>query len=130
NVALAVFDIDVAVHRLTTAFGWELTAPITEQSGMKVKTAFLRAGDTTIELMSPLPGETVLKRFLDTRGEGLYRLAFRSGDLDPLLGRMTESEIGFSDFSAAAGATAGRRIVFTHPRSMHGLLLELVEQQS
>jgi methylmalonyl-CoA/ethylmalonyl-CoA epimerase len=127
NVAVAVEDIEAAVARYREAFGWPLEGEINTQPGLGIRTAILNAGDVSIELLSPLPGETVLRRFLDTRGEGLYRLAFATDELDADLARLRETNVSFVDLSGAAGRGDGSRIVFTHPKSAHGLMLELVE---
>lgn len=95
--------------------------------GLQIRTAILRAGDTSLELLSPLPGETILRKFLDTRGEGLYRLAFASDEMDSDIENLKSHDVAYVDLSQTAGREAGSRILFTHPRSAHGLMLELVE---
>lgn len=127
NVAVAVNDMEAAIQRFEETFGWTLEGEINTQPGLGIRTAMLRAGNTTIELLTPLPGETVLKRFLETRGEGVYRLAFGAKDLDDTLTAFKENGVGFVDLSAAAGRDSGNRIVFTHPKSAHGVMLEIVE---
>ena len=127
NVAVAVNDIEAAVKRYEEAFGWPLEGEIITQPGLGIRTAILKAGDISIEVISPLPGEAVLRRFLDTRGEGLYRLAFATDELDQDIARLQEHNVSYVDISAAAGRSEGNRVVFTHPKSAHGLVLELVE---
>jgi methylmalonyl-CoA epimerase len=127
NVALAVNDIDEAITRFEKAFGWTLDGEVNNQPGLGIKTAMLKAADTTIELIAPLPGEQVLRRFLDTRGEGVYRLAFADDKLDQTLSHFDQNEVRYVDLSGPAGRENGNRIVFTNPKSAHGLMLELVE---
>jgi methylmalonyl-CoA epimerase len=127
NVAIAVNDIEAAARRFEQAFGWTLEGEISTQPGLGIRTAILKAGDSSIELITPLPGEQVLRRFLDTRGEGVYRLAFAGENLDKALEHFKANDVAYFDLSEAAGRGAGNRIVFTHPRSAHGVMLELVE---
>jgi len=127
NVAIAVNDIEEAVQRFGLVFGWKLEGKVTEQPGLGIRTAMLNAGGSTIELLAPLPGEGPLRRFLDTRGEGLYRLAFAADDLDATLAHFDANGVAYVNRSEAAGRATGNRIVFTHPKSAHGLMVELVE---
>ena len=75
----------------------------------KIKTAILNAPGLSIELISPLPGEEVLRRFLDTRGEGFYRLAFRTDNCDEALAHFDQNDVRYVDLSA----DGGQRVVFT-----------------
>ncbi|MCC7363036.1 MAG: VOC family protein [Dehalococcoidia bacterium] len=127
NVGLAVNDIHEAARRFEETFGWKLRGEVTPQPALGISFAMLDANGLTIELLSPLPGETTLRRFLDTRGEGIYRLAFGADDLDADLARLAQANVSFVDVSGPAGKEEGRRIVFTHPKAAHGLMLELVE---
>lgn len=127
NVAIAVNDIHEAIQRYGQVFGWTLEGEVTEQPGLGIRTAMLKAGDSTIELLAPLAGEGILRRFLDTRGEGLYRLAFAEDDLDATLAHFDANGVAYVNLSGAAGRDTGHRIVFTHPKSAHGLMVELVE---
>jgi methylmalonyl-CoA epimerase len=127
NVALAVNDIEASAERLQKAFGFTLDGEIVTQPGLQIRTAMLKAGNSTIELISPMPGETILRKFIDSRGEGVYRVAFGADDWDSTLAHLRENDVSFVDVSTAAGRGPGERIVFTHPKAAHGLMLELVE---
>ncbi len=127
NIAIAVNDIGAAMSRYEQAFGWTVERGVETQPAMQIETALLCAGDTVIELMAPLPGEVTLRRFLETRGEGLYRLAFDTQAFDATLARFEQNEVRYVPIPAAAEESIGSRIVFTHPKSAHGLMVELIE---
>ena len=122
NIAIAVNDIDAAIKRYNEAFGWTLDGEVKTQESLGIKTAILSASGLSVELLSPLPGETVLRRFLDTRGEGFYRLAFSSDDCDAALEHFDKNGVRYVDLSA----DGGQRVVFTAPKSTHGIMVELV----
>ncbi len=123
NIAIAVNDIDAAIKRYESAFGWSLEREVSTQESLRIKTAILSADGLMIELISPLPGEEVLRRFLDTRGEGFYRVAFRTEHCDEVLSRLDDHGVRHVDLAA----DGGQRVVFTAPKSAHGLLVEYVE---
>lgn len=127
NVAVAVNDIEASVKQFQDAFGFELEGEIHEQPGLNIKVAVLQAGGGRIELLSPLPGETILRKFLDTRGEGLYRLAFGVDDMDSAVSRLDEKGVRYMDLSEQAALDGGKRIVFTSPKASSGVMMELVE---
>ncbi len=124
NAAIAVNDIDEAISRFDKAFGWKLDGEILVQNALSIKTAFLIAPGLNIELLSPLPGEQVLRRFLDTRGEGFDRLAFRTDDCDGVLSHLDENEVRYVELAS----DTGQRVVFTAPKSTHGMMLEYVAE--
>ena len=93
-------DIDAAIKRYDQAFGWKLDGEVATQQSLRIQTAILDASGLSIELISPLPGEEVLRRFLDTRGEGFYRLAFRTEDCDAALAHFDQNDVRYADLSA------------------------------
>ena len=123
NVAIAVNDIDAAIERYDQAFGWKLEGEVMTQKSLGIRAAILNAPGLSIELISPLPGEQVLRRFLDTRGEGFYRLAFRTDNCDQALAHFDQNNVRYVELSS----DDGQRVVFTHPKSAHGLMVELVQ---
>jgi len=123
NLAIAVNDIDAAIQRYDQAFGWKLEGEVKTQQSLNIKTAILNAPGLSIELISPLPGEQAVRRFLDSRGEGFYRLAFRTEDCDAALARFDQNDVRYVDLSA----DGGQRIVLTAPKSAHGLMVEFIE---
>ncbi|MFN0145149.1 MAG: VOC family protein [Dehalococcoidia bacterium] len=126
NIAIAVNDIDAAIARFHEAYGFGLERDVFEQPGLGIRAAVLSANGVSIELLSPLPGEKVLRKFLDTRGEGVYRMAFASNDVDGVIDSFQKTNVPFVDVSGAA--SLGHRILFTHPKAAHGLMVEVVER--
>lgn len=127
NIAVAVTDIDEAIDRFGRAFGWVLDGQVQNRPGLMLRTARLRAGISEIELISPLPGEQVVQRFLTRHGEGVYRVAFEVDGMKEMLFRLDEEQIPFADITTAAGHEA-HQIVVVHPKSVHGVMVELIER--
>jgi len=92
-----------------------------------VRVAFLRAGSVRIELLESLQPDGVIARFIQRRGEGLHHLAFASEDIRKEMTRLRQAGFELVDAEPRRGS-GGRLVAFVHPRSLHGVLLELVEE--
>lgn len=93
-----------------------------------VRTAFLSAGDASIELLEPAgPGSPVAK-FIEKRGEGIHHICFRVEDIDAHLGRLKAQGYRLINEAPVPGAH-GCRVAFLHPAAGNGVLIELSEKQ-
>jgi methylmalonyl-CoA/ethylmalonyl-CoA epimerase len=125
--------VGIAVRRLEDAlagyraFGFEPEA-IEEVPAQGVRVAFLRAGDVRLEFLESLDQDGVIARFIERRGEGLHHLAFAVDDIRAELQRLKAARLELVDAEPRPGAH-GRLVAFVHPRSAHGVLVELVEER-
>jgi methylmalonyl-CoA epimerase len=124
NIGVAVNDIEAAIHQYQDVFGATIVRPLETNHALKIRLAILRIGDAEIELFSPLAGETQLRRFLDTRGEGLYRLAFKTADMDAELAHFDGKGVRYAE----AQGDGDSRIAFLSPKAANGVMFELVQR--
>lgn len=94
----------------------------------KVKAAFLKVGESTLELLEPTSEESTIAKFVAKRGPGMHHIAYRVADIDAELGRLREDGVRLIDEAARIGA-GGARIAFLHPKATGGVLTELVERE-
>lgn len=126
HIAIAVPDLDEAITRFANDLGIALDH-IEDVPQAKTKTAFLPvAGPTNVELITPLQGEGPVATSLDKRGPGLHHLCFRTDDLDGDVARLREKGWRFTTDAPTPGAH-GTRVMFIHPKSAGGVLIELAE---
>ena len=125
HVAIAVKSIDEARKFWVDTLGLKLSH-IEEVLDQQVRVAMLKAGDVTIELLEPLSPDSSIQRFLDKRGEGLHHLTLRTDDLVGQLDKLNEANVALIDEQPRLGA-GDSRIAFLHPKSAHGVLVELCE---
>jgi methylmalonyl-CoA/ethylmalonyl-CoA epimerase len=90
-----------------------------------VRIAFLPVGESNIELVEPTTTDTGVARFLDSRGEGFHHVCFEVDDIAAELARMAGAGIELIDSAPRRGAEGP--VAFIHPRSCHGVLVELIE---
>ncbi|MBI5367017.1 MAG: methylmalonyl-CoA epimerase [Planctomycetes bacterium] len=131
--ALRLDHIGVAVQSLESVLPvWRdlLGLPveeIEEVPEVKVRVAKLSTGNTTIELVEPLPGEEATRRFLDKRGEGIHHICLEVADLAAATAELVAR--GMKPVLATPRAGAGGRLVnFLSPKDAHGVLIELSQR--
>jgi len=125
HVGVAVEDLEAAITLYATAFGAELThQAANEKDGLKA--AFLRAGEAEVELLQPLREDTPVGKFLARRGPGLHHIAVAVPDIDKAIAEARAEGMEMIDQEPRIGLH-GTRIAFIHPKSVGGVLTELVE---
>jgi methylmalonyl-CoA epimerase len=65
-------------------------------------------------------------RFLEKRGEGLHHICLRVDDIEEAMERLRAAGVQLLSEEPRVGAH-GNRYVFVHPKSAHGVLLEVYE---
>ncbi len=78
-----------------------------------------------MELLEPLSPESAVGRFIERRGEGLHHLALNVDDIQGKLAILAGRGIQLVDEKPREGLSGS--IAFIHPRSVFGVLTELVE---
>jgi methylmalonyl-CoA/ethylmalonyl-CoA epimerase len=125
HVGIAVADLDAALAFYRETFGLELAhREVVSEQG--VEAALLDIGASHLELLAPLSPDTPVGRFLEKSGPGLHHLAYRVDDIDAALGALREAGLALIDEQPRAGIRSSR-VAFVHPRSMSGILTELVQ---
>jgi methylmalonyl-CoA/ethylmalonyl-CoA epimerase len=127
HLGYAVEDLEAASRLYRERFGARLEEPemVADQG---VRTAMFRVGESRIELLEPTGPDTPVGKFLAKRGEGLHHVAFQVEDIEATLGELGRDGVELIDEEPRVGA-GGTRMAFVHPRSVHGVLTELVEPQ-
>jgi len=125
HIAIAVPDLQDAIRRFSEDIGLPL-AGTEDVPDQQTTTAFLPAGETRIELIFPMDGAGPVQTYLDNRGPGLHHLCFETDDIDADVARLRAKGYRFTSDAPQAGAH-GTRVIFIHPKSCGGVLIELAE---
>jgi LAO/AO transport system kinase len=91
----------------------------------KVTVAMLPLGEPRIELLEPAGPDSVIAKFLETRGEGLHHVALRVPDLEAAVNRLRSS--GARILNEPRPGAGGHLYTFVDPSSTGGVLLELIQ---
>ena len=90
-----------------------------------VRIAFLGVGESKVELVEPTDDTTGVARFLANKGEGFHHVCFEVSNLTEELTRLGIDGVELIDTTPRRGAEGP--VAFLHPRSCHGVLVELIE---
>jgi methylmalonyl-CoA epimerase len=124
HVALIVRSIEDAMRLWRDSLGLDLET-VMEIPSDKVRIAFLTVGESKVELVEPTDDTTGVARFLESKGEGFHHVCFEVANLAETLIRLEVDGLELIDSSPRRGAEGP--VAFIHPRSCHGVLVELIE---
>ena len=128
HLGIAVNSIEEALPYYENVLGLKCYNIETVED-QKVKTAFLKVGDTKIELLEPTCPESTIAKFIEKKGEGVHHIAFATNGVQKALDELSEKGVQLIDKAPRKGAE-GLNIAFLHPKSTIGVLTELCEDPS
>jgi methylmalonyl-CoA epimerase len=124
HVALIVSSIEASLELWRDALGLGLET-VMDIPDDRVRIAFLGVGESKIELVEPTDDTTGVARFLASKGEGFHHVCLEVPNLAEALLRLEIDGIELIDSAPRRGAEGP--VAFLHPRSCHGVLVELIE---
>ena len=124
HVAVVVRSLDGALSLYRDMLGLPLET-IMDIPSDRVRIAFLGVGESKVELVEPTDDTTGVARFLVKQGEGFHHVCFEVADLSEELTRLGIDGVELIDSAPRKGAEGP--VAFLHPRSCHGVLVELIE---
>ena len=124
HVALVVASIEDALRFWRDTLGLPLET-VMEIEQDRVRIAFLSVGETKVELVQPTDETTGVARFLASKGEGFHHVCFEVPNLAETLLHLEIDGLELIDTAPRRGAEGP--VAFIHPRSCHGVLVELIE---
>ena len=122
HIAIAVDDVEESAKVYQEALGIDDVEFETVQSE-GVKVAILHLENGRIELMQPTNESSPIKKFLEKKGQGLHHIALETDNIDGEVTRMEGCGIQF--LGKVRPGSAGTKVTFIHPKSLHGVLAEL-----
>lgn len=125
HVGVVVEDLDQAIALYSSTFGMRVTHRAgNEQLG--IVAAFLDMGGGELELIAPTRADSMVSKFLADRGPGLHHVAYAVPDIRRALADARSDGLELIDEEPRVGLH-GVPIAFIHPKSVGGVLTELVE---
>jgi methylmalonyl-CoA/ethylmalonyl-CoA epimerase len=91
---------------------------------LKLKVVKVKTGESVLELLEPLEGESVISKFLASRGEGIHHVCLAVEDIREAIKELKAK--GYSPIwdEPKVGA-GGKWVTFLRPKDTFGVLLEL-----
>ena len=127
HIAVVVQDMEAALKVYRDGLGLPL-ARVEDVPAEAVKVAFLPMpeGDGEVELVQPTDEESGIARFLAKRGQGIHHICFRVDDIQAAMDHVVANGLQVIEDEPRVGSQ-GQKYVFIHPKSAHGVLIELYE---
>lgn len=127
HIAIAVKNLDESIRYYENVLGLKCYR-IEKVKDQKVKTAFLKVGDTKIELLESTEKDGPIDKFIEKRGEGIHHIAFAVEDIKQSLKEAELAGIELINKEPVTGAE-NLQIAFLHPKSTFGVLTEFCEHK-
>ena len=128
HIGIAVRDLKSSTKLFSELFDQE-SYKLEEVQSEGVRTSFFRVGESKVELLEGTTSESPISKFIDKKGEGIHHLAFEVKDIQSEIDRLTKLGYQLINSEPKDGAD-NKRIVFLHPKSTNGVLVELCQEKT
>lgn len=125
HIGIAVKSIDESLELYRDLLEMEFKG-VEEIPARLLKTAFIQAGESKIELLQATSSESTIAKFIEKKGQGIHHMALNVTCIEETMEKLTARGYRLLSDKPEPGAN-GSKIVFLHPKSTNGVLLELVE---
>ena len=128
HIGIAVKDLD------TNAPFWKHVLKISHKGTETVAqegvtTDIYDTGSGKVELLKSTVSGSVIEKFLENRGEGIHHVCFEVDNINKAILELKELNIGVISDRSTVGAE-GYKVVFIHPKSTGGVLVELAQKNN
>ena len=126
HIGIAVTDLDKSEQLFEKLLGKK---PYKKE---KVKTegvitSFFKIADQKLELLNAVNENSPIKKFIDKRNEGVHHIALHVESIEKEVERLEGLGFEFISTTPKKGAD-NKMIVFLHPKTTNGVLIELCEE--
>ncbi len=125
HIALVVPEVEQALKFWRDTLGLPLQG-VQDMPEQASRIAFLPAGGGEVELVQPTTPDSGVAKFLQKRGPGIHHVCFETDDLDGMIDLLKGKGVRLIGEKPSTGA-GGVRMIFVHPESAGGVLVELYE---
>jgi methylmalonyl-CoA/ethylmalonyl-CoA epimerase len=92
----------------------------------EMRGVFVDIGGVEFELLANANPESAIAKHIEKKGEGIQHVAFQVDQIEKEMERLKGKGISFIDQKPRSGARDSQ-IAFMHPKTTHGILMELVQ---
>lgn len=125
HIAILVDDLEHTLSFWRDALGMQVTH-LMDVPAEAAQIAFLPIGGSEIELVRPTTEDSGLAKYLEKRGPGMHHVCLEVDDIEGMLAQLKEKGIQLINEQPRRSAD-GRKYAFIHPKSAHGVMVELYE---
>lgn len=126
HIGIAVKDLEASNQLFAKIFGTP-HYKVEEVASEGVKTSFFKTGPNKIELLEGTNENSPISKFIERKGEGIHHIAFAVDDIVAEVKRLKEEDFIILNETPKKGAD-NKLVVFLHPKSTNGVLIELCQE--
>ena len=126
HIGIAVTDLEKSEQLFEKLLGQKPYKKEDVQSEA-VTTSFFKVANQKLELLHATSDESPIKKFIDKRREGVHHIAFQVESIRKEVKRLEGLGFEFISTTPKKGAD-NKMIVFLHPKTTNGVLVELCEE--
>ena len=127
HIAIAVPDIKEAADQYKNIFGAKVSDPV-EQPDHGVTTVFIDLGNTKIELLEKLGDGSPIENFINKNPKGgMHHICIEVENITDAVEKLNDHEIAITGTGKPKIGAHGKPVVFLHPKSCNGTMIELEE---
>jgi len=125
HIGIAVKNVEERLKLYKDLLGLEVQH-VEELPERGLRVHFIRIGESRFELLEEISENSEIHSFLEKRGEGFHHIALRVEGIEEFIEKAKQLGIKPLSDEPRPGAH-GTKVVFLHPKTTGGLLIELVE---
>ena len=126
HIGIAVKDLKKSEELFEKLLG-EKPYKTEEVKSEGVTTSFFKVADQKVELLHATSEDSPISKFIEKRKEGMHHLAFHVDSIKNEVERLKGLGFEFISTTPKKGAD-NKMIVFLHPKTTNGVLVELCEE--
>lgn len=127
HIGIAVADLEKSNELFARLLGnSHFKTELVEGEG--VETSFFQIGDTKVELLQATRPDSPISKFINRKSEGVHHIAFDVEDIMAEVDRLKAEGFEILNETPKLGAD-NKLVVFLHPRSTNGVLVELCQEK-
>ncbi len=123
HIGLAVRDLDNAADFFRKHFHFPVSG---QESFGELIFSFIPVQGTSLELLQSTSNDGQIAKFIQKKGEGVHHIAFEVDDIQAELDRLKGEGLILINEKPYLNAHQDL-VAFIHPKSTHGVLVELIE---
>ncbi len=123
HIGIAVKSLEEAVKAYGDGLGGKVDHEIHRSADMSAR--MVSVGETKLEFLEPVGNTGTIAKFLESRGEGIHHICIAVDDIVKSMKDLSDKGYRLIDKEPRQGLEG--KVAFIHPRSMNGVLVELVE---
>lgn len=127
HIGIAVTDLEASNELFRKLLGKE-SYKEEQVEGEGVNTSFFQIGETKIELLQAMREDSPIAKYIGKKSEGIHHIAFDVKDIYHEVERLKSEGFEILNETPKQGAD-NKLVVFLHPKSTNGVLVELCQEK-